>query len=588
MATTPGGDRVSAVEIGPEIRVGIYVEDAAAHRLLTVGSAPDTLHAPEFDLTPAYESALSIAERHAGSFAFPSPPYGEDVRARAPRVAAVTGPGLAAGPTGFLAGNLVARDLEVLEELLDGVGFTILGRATTSVRAFRDRVDGPAAIGVIAAQTPDAVIVALGDDDTGEGLDYITDLLVGGLAGRESGYLPAIVLLYAGTPDARAIAQLEQAFPLHHRRLRGGTPNEPMDTGAPRSVLNDVARSIRARLFAGRGVPADIGRAPMSPIADALETATRRLASSQQLDTAVVALEHGHVTAVASQGGVTTLAHFGGAQRAGRTFHVGLHTPIDRVGRWAIDEPLPQALREIVLNRTARPWAVPGTAVELQSQHAMWTVAVREALRQGAEGRNPLEDATLDLAVLTGLGARTVGRPMQASVLLINALELWGVTQLALDAPSALGMTGALIDAGVHVAVESSLTPLGVCVAPRGQAKPGDQAVVVEVHPRDSAAIEREVGAGALDVVQWAPGVPAEVRIWPGPKFDVGLGYGRPAQLSAPVLPGVAGLVIDARGRPLTWPDDADERRAHVQHWYRALNVYPTDSPARAEPARAR
>ena len=326
----------------------------------------------------------------------------------------------------------------------------------------------------------------------------------------------------------------------------------------------------------------------MSPIVDALETATRRLASSQRLDTAVVALEHGHVTAVASQGGVTTSAHFGGVRRAGRTFHVGLHTPIDRVGRWTIDEPLPQALREIVLNRTARPWAVPGTAVELQTQHAMWTVAVREALRQGARGLNPLEDATLDLAVLTGRGARTLGRSVQASVLLMNALEPWGVTQLALDAPSALGMTGALIDAGVQVAVESSLTPLGVCVAPRGQAKLGEQAIVVEVHPRDGAAIEREVGAGALDVVQWAPSVPAEVRIWPGPKFDVGLGYGRPARLSAPVHPGVAGLIIDARGRPLTWPDDADKRRAHIQQWYRALNVYPTESPARAEPARAR
>ncbi len=588
MATAPAGDRVSAVEIGPEVRVGIYVEDSDAHRLLTVGSAPDTLHAPDFDLTPAYESALSAAERRAGSFAFPSPPYGEDVASRAPRVAAVTGPGLAGGPTGFLVGNLVARDLETLEHILDDVGFTILGHATTSVRAFRDRVDGPAAIDVIAAQTPDAVIVALGDDDTGEGLDYITDLLIGGLAGRDSGYLPAIVLLYAGMADARAIALLEQTFPLYHRRLRGGTANEPMDSGAPRAVLHDVARTIRGRLFAGRGVPAAIGRAPMSPIVDALETATRRLASSQRLDTAVVALEHGHVTAVASQGGVTTSAHFGGVRRAGRTFHVGLHTPIDRVGRWTIDEPLPQALREIVLNRTARPWAVPGTAVELQTQHAMWTVAVREALRQGARGLNPLEDATLDLAVLTGRGARTLGRSVQASVLLMNALEPWGVTQLALDAPSALGMTGALIDAGVQVAVESSLTPLGVCVAPRGQAKLGEQAIVVEVHPRDGAAIEREVGAGALDVVQWAPSVPAEVRIWPGPKFDVGLGYGRPARLSAPVHPGVAGLIIDARGRPLTWPDDADKRRAHIQQWYRALNVYPTESPARAEPARAR
>ena len=245
MATAPAGDRVSAVEIGPEVRVGIYVEDSDAHRLLTVGSAPDTLHAPDFDLTPAYESALSAAERRAGSFAFPSPPYGEDVASRAPRVAAVTGPGLAGGPTGFLVGNLVARDLAMLEHILDDVGFTILGHATTSVRAFRDRVDGPAAIDVIAAQTPDAVIVALGDDDTGEGLDYITDLLIGGLAGRDSGYLPAIVLLYAGMADARAIALLDRRSRCITVACAAAPPTSPWTPARPApSCMMSPARSV--------------------------------------------------------------------------------------------------------------------------------------------------------------------------------------------------------------------------------------------------------------------------------------------------------------------------------------------------------
>ena len=580
MKAVIAGERISAVEIGADVRVGIFIADDGVYRLLTVGAAPSTLDSPDFDLTPGYEAALRAAERLAGSYAFSGQPYGSDVTARAPEVAAMTGPGLAAGPTAFLVGNLVARDLEALESVMAATGFEVVGRATTAVRAFRDRVDGPAVVDVIAAQTPDVVAVALTEDETGEGLDYVADLLVGGLAGRESGYIPTVVLLYEGTPDSRATVRLAEAFPLHARPVRGGTPNEPMDTGSPRAVLSEVAQMLRARQFAGCVIPPATARAPMVSQSTALEAAARQLALRQRLDAVVVSLEHSHVTVAGNQRGVSTVSHYGAIQRPGRPFHVGLQTPLDRVARWAADDPLPQALRALVLNHTAHPSALPGTPAELQVVHAIWTAAVREALRGSPEGRNPLDDTLLDLAVLTGSGARTVGRPVQAALLLINTLEPWGVTQLALDAPSGLAMIGALLEKEVSVAVESSLTALGVCVAPRGQSRVGDPALVVEVHPQSGTSIEREVSTGALDVVQWEAGVPAGVRMWPSSKFDVGLGYGRPAQLKVQIEPGVAGLVIDARGRPLSWPDDADERQARLQQWHRSINAYPTAAPA--------
>ena len=580
------GDLISAVEIGAEVRVGVCIPDGDAYRLLTIGSAPCTLDSPDFDLTPGYEAALSAAERRAGSYAFPVRPDGSDIGSRAPRVAAVTGPGLAAGPTAFLLGNLVARDLEALERVMASTGFEMAGRATTAVRAFRDRMDGPAVIDVIAAQTPDVVVVALTEDETGEGLDYVADLLVGGLAGCESGHIPTVVLLYERTPDARATGRLAEGFPLHVRPVRGGTPNEPMDMGSPRAVLAEVAQALRGRLFAGRVVPPAVARAPMVSQSTALEAAARQLALRQRLDIAIVSLEQSHVTVVGNQRGVSTVSHYGAGEGPGRPFHIGLQTPLDRVARWAADDPLPQALRALVLNRTSHPSAVPGTPAELQVVHAIWTTAVREALRGSPEGRNPLDDALLDLAVLTGSGVCTVARPVQAVLLLINTLEPWGITQLALDAPSGLTMIGALLENEVSLAVESSLTPLGVCVAPRGQGKAGDPALVVEAHPRAGPSIEREVSTGALDIIQWEVGVPAEVRIWPAAKFDVGLGYGRPAQLKVQIEPGVVGLIIDARGRPLTWPDDADERRARLQQWHRSIDAYPTATPAQLEAPR--
>ena len=185
--------------------------------------------------------------------------------------------------------------------------------------------------------------------------------------------------------------------------------------------------------------------------------------------------------------------------------------------------------------------------------------------------------------MITGDITRTLARPVQAALVLINSLETVGVTQLALDASNALVMSGSLIHAGLPAAVESSLVRLGACAALRGDASLGNAAVAVEVHPAGASVIEREVTAGSMDVIQWDADVEAEVRIWPAPEFDAGLGYGRPVHLRAPIVAGSVGLIVDARGRPLVWPDASDARQAWVAQWHRALNAYPAARPRRQD-----
>ena len=52
---------------------------------------------------------------------------------------------------------------------------------------------------------------------------------------------------------------------------------------------------------------------------------------------------------------------------------------------------------------------------------------------------------------------------------------------------------------------------------------------------------------------------------------------GQTVQLEAPgqVQGGSAGLIFDARGRPLALPDDARRRRERVRDWYTALGIVP-------------
>ena len=355
--------------------------------------------------------------------------------------------------------------------------------------------------------------------------------------------------------------------------------------GTPLAALQDAARAVQRGMSDDRLIPTAISRAAHVSRAAALDAAAQGLSAGQELDCAVISYDYGAVTAVTVHGESSVIARLGSERPHERPFHLGLHTPVDRVARWTTDEPLPEALQVFVLERTAHPTALPSTPAELQLAHAVWTAAARDALRESGGGRD--QPAAVDLAVITGDIIQTVARPVQAALVLINSLETAGVTQLALDASNALGMSGSLLQVGQPAAVESSLVRLGACVALRGDASLGNAAVGVEVQPAGAAVIEREVTAGSMDVIQWEADVEAQVRIWPAPEFDAGLGHGRPVHLHAPIMAGSIGLVIDARGRPLVWPDAPNARQAWVGQWHRAINAYPAARPRREEAAGA-
>ncbi len=579
MRVKPDAERLMVVDLGPYVRAGVFARGPGGYRILAAGAAPSTLDAPHFDLTPAFEGALADVAARAGSFAFPGPPHDGPLVDRAPGISAVTGDEAVRRPTAFLLGNLVQRDLDELTNAIAQAGFEQIGAATTSVRAFRDRVDGPAAVEVIVSRMPDTIVLALTGDDTGESLEYAVDLLTGGLAGHESGYLPRVVVLYAGVPAPDVGDRLRAALPTTVFQVYGGSPTEPMDMGTPLAALQDSARAVQRAESSDRVVPPALSRAPQVPREEALGAAARWLSAGQDLDVAVISFDYGDVTAAMPRDESSVVTRLSSERAHGRPFHLGLHTPVDRVARWTADEPLPEALQVFVLERTAQPTALPGSSSELQLAHAIWTAAAREALGEsgGSRGR-PLQ---VDLAVITGDITRTLARPVQAALVLINSLEAAGVTQLALDASNALAMSGSLIHTGLAASVESSLVRLGACAALRGDASLGNAAVAVEVHPAGASVIEREVTAGSMDVIQWDADVEADVRIWPAPEFDAGLGYGRPVHLRAPIVAGSVGLVVDARGRPLVWPDAPDARQAWVAQWHRALNAYPAGRPPR-------
>ncbi|MFQ6058196.1 MAG: glutamate mutase L [Anaerolineae bacterium] len=198
----------------------------------------------------------------------------------------------------------------------------------------------------------------------------------------------------------------------------------------------------------------------------------------------------------------------------------------------------------------------------------VWKRACSQWLDPGPDGELP---PPLDLII--GSGGRLVRAPHygQAALILLDALQPWGVSNLALDTASLMPSLGALVPchplAATQVLDQDCLLRLGPVIAPRGRARPGDLVLRLKIHRDDGSTEETWVPFGSMRVIPLPLGQTARLELRPSHHFDVGLGVqGRGA--ATRVKGGALGLIIDARGRPLVPPSEQERRE-----WLAAMGV---------------
>ena len=271
---------------------------------------------------------------------------------------------------------------------------------------------------------------------------------------------------------------------------------------------------------------------------------------------------------------------------------------IENVTRWvpfAIDEA---DLRDRIKNKMIRPTTIPQLLEELQIEHAIAREALRLAFVQhrelavglkGVQSERTLSDAfdqtatgesliqMMQLDLLVGSGGVLSHAPSrnQAAALLIDAFQPEGVTRLAVDSIFMMPHLGVLStvseQAATDVFARDCLIYLGTCVAPVHAEKAGSACATYEVALPDGTH-QGELKAGGLHQLPLATGETAGLTIRPVRGVDAGAGPGQ--ELKIPVHGGVAGLIIDARGRPLQFAADAGARTDQIAAWTRALNLY--------------
>jgi hypothetical protein len=263
----------------------------------------------------------------------------------------------------------------------------------------------------------------------------------------------------------------------------------------------------------------------------------------------------------------------------------------ERVARWLDFEVTESELTEFAINKELRPGTIPEDLRELYIEQAFAREMIRLAYRS-ARGGWPSSVPRLGnvnvpiFSPVIGSGGvmAHAPRPAHAALMLLDGLELAGQSTLVLDTYGLAVALGAMAMAEPLAAVQAidrnGWLVMGHVVVPVGRMRAGEVVLTVRLEYEGSGQLEEEVKAGSISVLPITPTQTAVMHLRPRVGVDVGFGSGRSGK--PVVLQGSAlGLIIDARGRPLSFPSDPKRRTDLVKSWLWDMGLPPATSPER-------
>jgi uncharacterized protein (TIGR01319 family) len=244
--------------------------------------------------------------------------------------------------------------------------------------------------------------------------------------------------------------------------------------------------------------------------------------------------------------------------------------------RW-IPEPMTEdEVLGTLLNKELHPASIPQEPRELWLEQALAREAIcrtleiaRPGWKPGSAQPYPHLMPLCDTIIISGGVLASAPRPGQAALVILDALQPIGISTLVLDKyglASALGSVAAVKPlAAVETLDSGGFVNLATVVSPVGRARPGDTILRVKLTYDDGSAFSVEVQYGNIEVLPVLPGQQADLELRPARRFDAGLGPGKGSKRR--ISGGLAGLIIDARGRPLRLANEPEERQVQTRQW---------------------
>src|SRR4030067_78704 len=273
---------------------------------------------------------------------------------------------------------------------------------------------------------------------------------------------------------------------------------------------------------------------------------------------------------------------------------------LPNVMRWVPFKMDERDLRNRVKNKMIRPTTIPQMMEELIFEQAIAKEALRlafiqhksfattlkgvqqqrtiaEAFEQSASGQTIVNMMTCNMLIGSGGVLSHAPRRNQAALMLIDAFLPEGITRLAVDSIFMMPQLGVLSTVHPQAAKEvfdkDCLIHLGTCIAPVGGEKEGKEILKYKFILPDGKTEAGVLKYGEMKMIPLAVGETAQAHLESDRGMD--LGHGKNKNIETTINGGVAGIILDGRGRSNFLPADENVRVKKLKEWMLALDIYP-------------
>ncbi|HZT41236.1 MAG TPA: glutamate mutase L [Chthonomonadaceae bacterium] len=592
---------ILATDCGSTTTKAILIEQQpdGQYRLVVRGEAPTTVEAPFDDVTVGVVNAVREVEELSGKNIL-----GADGRPSTPARDAKNGVDLylstssaGGGLQMTVAGVVKAMSAESAQRAALGAGAIIIDAiAVDDGRKEYERVER------LRQLRPDMILMSGGTDGgTVSHLVELAEMLVSADPKPRLGIGLKLPIIYAGNKDAYAQvkALLEDRVAL--RQVDNLRPTLEKENLLPaREAIHELFLEHVMQQAPGYGKLSTWTSTGIMSTPNAVGKIMQTIAAQRNINVLGVDI-----------GGATTdvFSVFGGTFNRTVSANLGMsysicnvltEAKVDNIKRWLPFSLSEAELRNQLRNKMIRPTTIPQRLIDLQIEQAVAREALRLAFEhhkslarglmgvtleknignifaQAGSGQTLVNMMHLDMIVGSGGVLSHAPRRAQSALMMMDAYQPEGFTLLTVDSIFMMPQLGILStvhpEAATQVFERDCLIYLGTCIAPVGTGKEGEPCVTVQICGKTETIPFGTLRVYPLGFQNGQDGDPetAEVVVTPAKSFDVGAGKGK--EIRRVVQGGVAGVIIDARGRPLQLPNTDEARIAKLKEWLHALDL---------------
>jgi hypothetical protein len=573
-------ESILAADCGSTMTKVILIDVAdGQYRFVAQGEALSTIEPPQADVLLGVRHAIGQIEEATGRLLL-------DEKGQLITPEQASGNGIDA----FVATTSAASPLRlILAGLTSDVSIESARRAISSTYALvedtislddgaqRERRSAEARIRILQRHQPDGVLIVGGTDGGATApVADIAEVVALACSIMDGAARPQIV--FAGNKEARPLVAEILGGEGELRAVDNVRPALDVENlAAAREEMDTLYRKRKVARIPGFGGLSAWSSVAVLPTARAFGYLIQYLARQYALNVVGVDIGGATVTVASVIDGHLTSVSRNDLGLSHNVTGVSTEAGFENILRWLPFDMEVTEAHNIIANKQLRPTTVPQTRRDLLLEQAIAREALRLTLvetQQSWAGRPSVPYPGLfpfsDIIVGGGGVLAHASHYGQAALILLDALQPIGVSNLALDVTSMsapLGVTATIEPlAAAQVVERDGFLSLGTVVAPVGTAREGEIALQLKITYEDGKALEMEVPYGSLEVLPLSAGHKATLELRPTRKFDIGLGAkgkGATTELEG----GAVGVIIDARGRPLTLPATRGEQQAKIQEW---------------------